>query len=124
MSLLEISRWLPCASELERNFREEAEVQRMKRFVQSQWDAKKDAENRRKHQLSLADGIPALEDPYAESWIDERYDYGEQRIITLGLTQHGILLVITTEISEEQTRIISVRKAERHEEDWYRHGHP
>jgi hypothetical protein len=87
-----------------------------------EWHPRKDAANRRKHQLSLADGIPALEDPYAESWIDERYDYDEQRVITLGMTTHAILLVITTEISEEQTRIISVRKAERREKGWYYQG--
>jgi uncharacterized DUF497 family protein len=35
----------------------------MTKFSEYQWDASKDAENRRKHGLSLEDGIPALEDP-------------------------------------------------------------
>jgi uncharacterized DUF497 family protein len=48
------------------------------------WDPEKAAENRRKHRLSLADGIAALEDPNSESWIDDRFDYGEERLITLG----------------------------------------
>jgi uncharacterized DUF497 family protein len=48
------------------------------------WDPEKDAENRRKHRLSLADGIAALEDPNYESWLDDRFDYGEERTITLG----------------------------------------
>ena len=50
------------------------------------WDPAKDALNRRKHGLSLADGIPALEDPDGETWIDNRFDYDEERMITLGLT--------------------------------------
>ena len=48
------------------------------------WDPAKDALNQRKHDLSLADGIPALEDPKRVSWIDDRFDYGEVRIANLG----------------------------------------
>lgn len=88
------------------------------------WSPGKDAINRRRHHLSLADGIPALEDPNAESWIDDRYDYGEERVVTLGMTTNGILLVITTETSEDRTRILSVRKAERREKARYHPDHP
>ena len=76
------------------------------------WDPEKDAENRRKHRLSLADGIAALEDPNSESWIDDRFDYGEERLITLGRVNAEILLVVTVELSLESIRIVSVRKAE------------
>lgn len=79
------------------------------------WDPAKDALNRRKHGLLLADGIPALEDPERDSWVDNRYDYGEERIATLGLGRSGVLYVVTTELDEETTRIISVRRAEPHE---------
>lgn len=89
-----------------------------------EWDPIKDDENLHKHGLSLADGIPALEDPAAESWIDERYDYGEERIITLGRVPQAILLVVTTEIAEGWTRIISVRKAEAYEKERYYQGRP
>jgi uncharacterized DUF497 family protein len=92
--------------------------------MEYEWDAAKDAENRRKHGLSLADGIPALEDPDAESWIDTRFDYGEERIVTLGRNQARILFVVATEPAEDRTRIISVRRAEKHEERWYHKGHP
>ena len=89
-----------------------------------EWDAAKDAENRRKHRLALADGIPPLEDPNAESWIDTRFDYGEERIVTLGNNRARIIFVVTTEVSDDCTRIISVRRAEKHEERWYYEGHP
>jgi uncharacterized protein len=88
------------------------------------WDPAKDIENRRKHGLALADGIPALEDENAEEWIDERFDYGEERIITLGMSPSRLLLVVTVELGEDRTRIISVRKAERHEQRWYYEGRP
>jgi uncharacterized DUF497 family protein len=92
--------------------------------MEYEWDAAKDAGNRLKHRLSLADGIPALEDPDAESWIDARFDYGEERIVTLGRNRARILFVVTTELADDRTRIISVRKAEKHEERWYDEGHP
>ena len=95
----------------------------MKRFSQYQWDARKDAENRRKHGLSLEDGIPALEDRHAQSWIDDGV-HEELRFVTLGMAYPNVLVVVTAEPSEEVTRIISVRKAEPHEENWYRFGHP
>jgi uncharacterized protein len=74
--------------------------------------------------VALADGIPALEDPNAESWIDDRFDYGEERILTLGLNHARVLLVVTSEPNVDVTRIISVRRAERYEEDWYYQGKP
>ena len=55
----------------------------------------------------------------AESWIDDRFDYREERILTLGLNQLRVLLVVTMEPDVDVTRIISVRRAERHEEAWY-----
>jgi len=79
------------------------------------WDPVKDALNQRRHGLSLADGISALEDPQRESWIDNRFDYGEERIVTLGLSQNRVLCVVATEPDEDCTRIISVRRAEDHE---------
>lgn len=75
----------------------------------------KDAVNRGKHGLPLADGIPALEDPDRESWIDDRFDYGEERIVTLGLGRRGVLYVVSTELGENWTHLISVRKAEKDE---------
>jgi uncharacterized DUF497 family protein len=88
------------------------------------WDPEKDTENRRRHGLALADGIPALEDPNAESWIDDRFAYGEERIVTLGLNQSRVLLVVAAELTDDLTRIISVRRAEKYEERWYYEGKP
>jgi uncharacterized DUF497 family protein len=83
------------------------------------WDPAKDALNRRKHGLSLADGIPALEDPDRDSWIDDRFDYGEERIATLGMNFPNVLYVVSTEWDEETIRIVSVRKAEPDEVERY-----
>lgn len=83
------------------------------------WDPAKDALNRQKHRLSLPDGIPALQDPDREVWIDDRFDYEEERFITLGTNQNRILFVVTTELNDDCFRIISVRRANRHEIERY-----
>jgi hypothetical protein len=83
------------------------------------WDPEKDALNRRKHGLSLAAGIPALEDPDRDFWVDDRFDYGEERNLTLGLSARRVLYVVSAERGENCTRIISVRKAEDDEIERY-----
>lgn len=92
-----------------------------------EWDQAKDALNQRKHGLRLEDGIPALEDPECETWIDDRFDYNEERIITMGQYGLSVLVVVSVEaISQEDEdeiiRIISVRKATRKETEWFRFG--
>jgi uncharacterized DUF497 family protein len=89
-----------------------------------EWDPVKDAENRRKHGLGLEDGIEALEAPNFLSWTDDRYEYGEVRSTTVGLGKRGILLVISTLRSENETRLISVRKASKYEHNCYCPGRP
>jgi uncharacterized DUF497 family protein len=86
------------------------------------WDPAKDLLNQSKHGLSLADGIPALEDPDRESWIDDRFDYGEERIVTLGMGMKQVLYVVSTELNEDSIRIISVRKADDDEIERYGFG--
>ena len=88
------------------------------------WDPEKDALNRRKHSLRLEQGIPVVEDFNSISWVDDRFDYGEERILTLGRTFGDVLIVVTTTVHEDLTRIISVRRAEKHEKHWLSHGRP
>ena len=87
--------------------------------MEYEWDSDKDASNLQKHGLSLSDGVPALEDPYQTSWIDERYDYGEVRVITVGMSLTGVLYVVSTDVRDNLIRLISVRRAERHEQEIY-----
>lgn len=76
------------------------------------WDPEKDTLNRRKHGLPLAAGTAALEGPDRDSWIDDRFDYEEERVITLGMSSQKILHVVSTCGGKELTRLISVRRAE------------
>ena len=49
---------------------------------------------------------------------DRRFDYGEQRFITLGMLR-GVVVVIATAEADEEIRVLSMRKAEQNEEEIY-----
>ncbi len=50
--------------------------------------------------------------------LDDRFDYGEERFITLGLLQERVVVIVHTE-TDEMIRIICVRKATKNEETSY-----
>jgi uncharacterized protein len=91
-------------------------------IVQYEWDNGKAAENLRKHGVDFADAIAALEVPNRLEEIDPRFVYGEERIQAVGMAHGEVLFVIVTLRDEDICRIISARKATRHEQDRYYAG--
>jgi uncharacterized DUF497 family protein len=83
-----------------------------------EWDADKEAANLQKHGVSFAQAAVAFSDPFAVDWIDDRQDYGEERVILLGMTDGQVLTVVYTE-RETRIRIISARRATRYEQEIY-----
>lgn len=83
-----------------------------------EWDEDKAAQNLIDHRVSFEQAAIACRDPFAVEWIDERDDYGEERIGLLGLYGREILFVAYTERAAT-IRIITARRAERHEQDRY-----
>jgi len=81
-------------------------------------DPKKRAANLRKHGLDFADAPAVIESDDALTFEDRRFDYGEQRFVTLGLLR-GVVVAIATAETEEEIRVISMRKAERNEQEIY-----
>jgi uncharacterized DUF497 family protein len=51
-------------------------------------------------------------------WIDTRRHYGEQRWITIGLVE-SVEIAVAYTVRGETIRLISARKAERHEREDY-----
>jgi len=92
--------------------------------VQYEWDNGKAAENLRKHGVDFADAIAALEDLNRLEELDEQFVYDEERIQVIGMAQGDVLFVIVTLRGEDTCRIISARKATRHEQDRYYAGEP
>jgi uncharacterized DUF497 family protein len=91
-------------------------------YVQYEWDNGKAAENLRKHGVDFADAIAALEDANRLEEVDTRFVYSEERIQVIGMARSNVLFVIVTLRGEDGYRIISARKATRHEQDRYYAG--
>ena len=83
-----------------------------------EWDDAKAVENDRKHGVTFEAAITAFADPFAVEIVDDREDYGEERMILLGLASGVVLAVVFTE-REGRIRIISARRATKHEQAHY-----
>ena len=83
-----------------------------------EWDNNKAATNWKRHRVTFDQAIKALRDPYAFEQVDEREDYGEERINVIGMCDGTILHVTYTE-RRKRIRLISARKAEKDEQDDY-----
>lgn len=74
--------------------------------------------------MSFEQAVVAFSDTFAVEWIDDREAYGEERTILLGMCLGHLLTVAYTERSG-RTRIISARRATKHEQDaYYRQNAP
>jgi len=82
-----------------------------------EFDPAKDASNLEKHGLSLALAAE-LDWDASLVWVDERYEYGELRMIALA-PDTGILYYVAFVDRGETRRIISLRKANRREVKHY-----
>lgn len=81
--------------------------------MEFEWDEDKRLANVRKHGFDFVD-VVAVFDSDIVTIEDDRFDYGEQRFVTLGLFNERVVVIVHTE-REGVTRIISVRKATKYE---------
>ena len=88
-----------------------------------EWDEKKSLINLKNHQVSFEEAKGVFDDPLQISKLDFRFNYFEERWITLGSTKKSKLLVVAnlffSDEGEEIIRIISARKANSKERDTY-----
>lgn len=85
------------------------------------FDPAKDAVNKAKHGLSLAE-VAGFEWDTAMLWPDRRRDYGEARMVALGYIGLRIMAVVYVDRpagEPTERRIISLRKANRREVNRY-----
>ena len=82
-----------------------------------EWDQAKNRTNFAKHGLDFNDAEQVFAGPCV-TFEDSRFDYGEERLITLGLLA-GRVVIIAHAPRGEGTRIISMRKANRREQEIY-----
>ena len=86
--------------------------------MQYSYDKNKKALNLVKHGLDFDDAKQVIESNKTITYEDDRFGYGEQRFITIGLLQNALVAIVTSE-TENVIRIISMRKAEKHEQTKY-----
>ncbi len=84
-----------------------------------EWDQDKAAANERKHTVSF-DEAAAIFRGFCLCRVDDRRDYGEPRLIALGIDTNGVLLHVIYTLRGDTIRIISAWKASHHERKAYR----
>ncbi len=92
-----------------------------------EWDPKKAGSNLRKHKVGFERAASIFRDPRLLSIPDEEHSESEERWITMGLDDRGVLLVLSHKfmiLGAESTRvrIISARKATKTETKQYEKG--
>lgn len=88
-----------------------------------EWNEKKNKLNQNKHDISFEEAKEVFNDALHISKLDYRFNYFEERWITLGSTKkHKVLVVANlffSESGEEIIRILSARKANKQEKEKY-----
>jgi uncharacterized DUF497 family protein len=82
-----------------------------------EWDENKRQANIEKHGIDFAKIAPIFTHPIIER-VDNRHDYGETRMILLGIVDNRVICVVYT-LRGFVCRIISARKANRNEQRTY-----
>jgi len=82
-------------------------------IVDFTWDDKKCRINILKHGFDFVD-VKAVFEGVTFTLEDDRFEYGEERFITLGLLRGTVVVIAHTE-KENEIRVLSMRKATRHE---------
>jgi uncharacterized DUF497 family protein len=93
--------------------------------IKFEWDPKKAADNLSKHGESFETARLAWRDALSVVTIDDREDYGEERLTRVSMVGNRILTISYTERSDggnEIIRIISLRKATKRERKEYEEG--
>jgi len=88
--------------------------------MQFEWDRAKALRNFRKHGVSFDEAVTVFYDSLSATFEDPDHSIAESRLITVGYSARGRLLVVGHTERGVRTRIISARRAtarerERHE---------
>lgn len=91
----------------------------MLRAVTFEWDPRKAAVNRGKHNISFEDASTVFLDPLAMTYADPDHSRDESREIPIGSTIKGLVVVVSHCERKAGIRIISARRATRNEQRHY-----
>jgi uncharacterized DUF497 family protein len=91
--------------------------------IRYEWDAGKNASNRKKHGIDFETARLAFDDPFSISF-PEKAEGGEERWHAIGMVENVVVVhTYQADGSEELVRIISARRATSHERKLYAEAH-
>ena len=79
--------------------------------MQFEWDPEKAKRNYKKHKVAFEEAVTVFYDPLSATFDDPDQSVGEQRLITIGFSSRGRLLVVSHTERGKAFRIISARRA-------------
>jgi uncharacterized DUF497 family protein len=82
------------------------------------FDPKKRAKTLKERKLDFKDASRVF-DGYTLDDIDDRFDYDEERNITVGALGQKVVVIVWTEAGDNTRRVISMRQANAEEENHY-----
>ena len=87
------------------------------KIMKISWNHTKQRKNLHKHGLDFSDAELVFAGATV-TFDDDRYEYGENRFITLGMLYGAVVVIAHTE-EDEVIRILSMRKATKNEQKIY-----
>ena len=84
-----------------------------------EWDQAKADSNRAKHRVDFGEAATVFGDSLSITINDPLHSFGEERFVTIGMSDRGQLLVVVHIDRGNTVRIISARKATRQEKKQY-----
>jgi hypothetical protein len=81
-------------------------------------DPRKNLENVRRHAIAFTDAARVFEGPTVER-VDDRFGYREVRVYAIGLVNGIEITLIYTDREDDERHIISARRSEPHERQYY-----
>ena len=87
-----------------------------------EWNESKAALNLRRHGVSFEEAAAVFSDPLAYTFEDPDHSVGEKRLLTFGYSHAGRLLAVVHAERSRTIRIISARRATRHERGIHEQG--
>ena len=83
------------------------------------WDPRKAAANLKKHGIDFREAVTVLDDTLSTTFPDIDHPGLEPRFLTIGVSSRNRVLVVVHTDQDELIRIISARRATRHERRFY-----
>ena len=84
-----------------------------------EWDPEKAQKNLQKHEVSFEEASSVFDDPMFITVLVDEHSDDEERYITIGISNKTRLLLVAHTERDNRIRIISARKATKHEEKFY-----